>query len=57
MTRVMINLLDSNDNNPQFVPTNTYQFIVDGNGSLGEMIGQVMASMRRCLLHSVSQGI
>ena len=37
----MINLLDSNDNNPQFLPTNTYQFVVDGNSSVGTVIGQV----------------
>ena len=41
VTKVMINLLDSNDNNPQFLPTNTYQFIVDGNSSVGAAIGQV----------------
>ncbi|KAF0306363.1 Cadherin-89D [Amphibalanus amphitrite] len=44
MTSVMINLLDSNDNNPQFEPTNTYQFVVEGNSSVGSVIGQVSAT-------------
>ncbi|XP_037084363.1 protocadherin-16-like [Pollicipes pollicipes] len=43
-TKVIINLLDSNDNNPKFLPTNTYQFVVDGNSSLRRVIGRVEAT-------------
>jgi len=38
---IWVTLLDANDNNPVFQPTNVYHFQVNSDAPVGEVIGQV----------------
>jgi hypothetical protein len=38
---VRVTLLDANDNNPVFQPTNVYHFQVNADAPVGEVVGQV----------------
>lgn len=40
---VEVTLLDANDNNPVFVPSNLYEFAVKSNAAVGSFIGKVKA--------------
>ncbi|KAL4702872.1 hypothetical protein ACJJTC_003995 [Scirpophaga incertulas] len=40
---VEVTLLDANDNNPVFVPSNLYDFFVKANAKIGTLIGKVKA--------------
>ncbi|RVE54564.1 hypothetical protein evm_000685 [Chilo suppressalis] len=40
---VEVTLLDANDNNPVFVPSNLYEFAIKGNSKVGTFIGKVRA--------------
>ncbi|XP_012282982.1 cadherin-89D [Orussus abietinus] len=40
---VEVTLLDANDNNPTFVPSNLYEFVVHANARVGTVVGQVRA--------------
>ncbi|CAH0381923.1 unnamed protein product [Bemisia tabaci] len=40
---VEVTLLDANDNNPVFVPTNLYEFSVPSNAPIGQVVGRVEA--------------
>lgn len=43
VVEVEVTLLDANDNNPIFLPSNLYEFRVQNNASLGMVVGQVKA--------------
>ena len=43
-TIVKLTLLDANDNNPQFLPSNHYEFTLPENSSPGDVIGSVSIS-------------
>jgi hypothetical protein len=38
---VEVTLLDANDNNPSFSPNNLYEFTVESDVEVGDVIGQV----------------
>lgn len=38
---VEVTLLDANDNNPSFTPNNLYEFTVESDAQVGDIIGQV----------------
>ena len=38
---VEVTLLDANDNNPTFVPSNLYEFRIPGDARPGDVVGQV----------------
>ncbi|KAE8739446.1 hypothetical protein FOCC_FOCC015042 [Frankliniella occidentalis] len=40
---VTVTLLDANDNNPSFVPSNLYEFTAYNDAAVGDVIGQVKA--------------
>jgi hypothetical protein len=40
---VEVTLLDANDNNPVFVPSNLYEFSIKSNAKVGTLIGKVKA--------------
>lgn len=40
---VEVTLLDANDNNPVFLPSNLYEFNVKSNSKIGDLIGRVKA--------------
>lgn len=40
---VEVTLLDANDNNPSFVPSNLYEFTVKSNAKIGSYIGKLKA--------------
>lgn len=40
---VEVTLLDANDNNPAFIPSNLYEFIIKSNAKVGALIGRVKA--------------
>lgn len=40
---VEVTLLDANDNNPIFLPSNLYEFALKSNAKLGDLIGKVKA--------------
>ncbi|XP_065213230.1 cadherin-89D isoform X2 [Planococcus citri] len=42
-TTVEVTLLDANDNNPMFLPSNIYDFSVSQDASIGQIIGKVEA--------------
>lgn len=41
---VEVTLLDANDNNPAFMPSNLYEFSIKANANIGSFIGKVKAS-------------
>ncbi|KAG6460578.1 hypothetical protein O3G_MSEX012073 [Manduca sexta] len=41
--KVEVTLLDANDNNPTFVPSNLYEFTIKSNAKVGSFIGKVKA--------------
>ncbi|XP_068082261.1 cadherin-89D [Anabrus simplex] len=41
---VEVTLLDANDNNPTFIPSNVYEFTVESDAKIGDIVGQVTAS-------------
>ncbi|CAH0583302.1 unnamed protein product [Chrysodeixis includens] len=41
---VEVTLLDANDNNPVFVPSNLYEFSIKSNAKIGTLIGKVKAT-------------
>ncbi|XP_018326516.1 cadherin-89D [Agrilus planipennis] len=41
---VDVSLLDANDNNPTFIPSNIYEFVVDRDLNVGESVGRVHAN-------------
>ncbi|XP_021940674.1 cadherin-89D isoform X3 [Zootermopsis nevadensis] len=41
---VEVTLLDANDNNPSFTPNNLYEFTVESDAQVGDIIGQVKAT-------------
>lgn len=41
---VEVTLLDANDNNPVFVPSNLYEFSIKSNAKVGTLIGKVKAT-------------
>ncbi|XP_069700620.1 cadherin-89D [Periplaneta americana] len=41
---VEVTLLDANDNNPSFTPSNLYEFTVENDAAVGDIIGQVKAT-------------
>lgn len=40
---VEVTLLDANDNNPVFLPSNLYEFTIKSSAKVGDLIGQVRA--------------
>ncbi|KAL1491992.1 hypothetical protein ABEB36_012502 [Hypothenemus hampei] len=40
---IEVTLLDANDNNPTFIPTNLYEFVANTRGKKGEAVGQIHA--------------
>lgn len=40
---IEVTLLDANDNNPTFIPNNLYNFIINTNLKIGDIIGQIHA--------------
>lgn len=40
---IEVTLLDANDNNPTFIPTNLYDFVASSETARGEFVGQVHA--------------
>lgn len=38
---VEVTLLDANDNNPMFVPSNLYEFTVSNRAQVGSIVGKV----------------
>lgn len=38
---VEVTLIDANDNNPTFLPSNLYEFNVPGDAKIGHIVGQV----------------
>jgi len=38
---VTVTLLDANDNNPTFVPSNLYEFSVRSDANIGDIVGKV----------------
>lgn len=40
---VEVTLLDANDNNPTFLPTNLYEFAVRADAAVGSLVGKVAA--------------
>lgn len=38
---VTVTLLDANDNNPSFVPSNLYEFTAYSDAAIGDVVGQV----------------
>lgn len=43
-TTVEVTLLDANDNNPMFLPSNIYEFNVSQDAPIGHIIGKVRSS-------------
>lgn len=41
--RIVVTLLDANDNNPTFIPNNLYDFMVSVDARVGEVVGKVHA--------------
>lgn len=41
--RVVVTLLDANDNNPTFIPNNLYDFMIPLDAKVGENVGKVHA--------------
>jgi hypothetical protein len=40
---IEVTLLDANDNNPTFIPNNLYNYIVNGDVKVGDVVGQIHA--------------
>lgn len=38
---VEVTLLDANDNNPTFLPSNLYEFRISSDSKIGDVVGQV----------------
>lgn len=47
---VEVTVLDANDNNPIFMPSNLYEFTVESDARVGDVIGQVGVFRRCCIL-------
>lgn len=41
--RIIVTLLDANDNNPTFIPNNLYDFMISVDAKVGEVVGNVHA--------------
>lgn len=41
--RIVVTLLDANDNNPTFIPNNLYEFFAPADARMGEVVGKVYA--------------
>lgn len=41
--RIIVTLLDANDNNPTFIPNNLYDFMISVDAKFGEVVGKVHA--------------
>lgn len=46
-TTVEVTLLDANDNNPMFLPSNIYEFNVPQDAAIGHVIGKVSSIIRK----------
>jgi hypothetical protein len=47
---IEVTVLDANDNNPIFMPSNLYEFTVESDARVGDVIGQVGMFRICCLL-------
>jgi hypothetical protein len=46
---VEVTVLDANDNNPVFTPSNLYEFTVENDARFGDVIGQVGFDFTECV--------
>jgi hypothetical protein len=54
---VEVTLLDANDNNPSFTPSNLYDFTVESDAHVGDVIGQVRFDSFECIRNLINYGI